>query len=102
MRWCCPRGHGCNAPGTEEPCALDVCRAADPELREAALALERWAALERACEHRRNERELRFRRRAYERARDHALVAVALHGASATPAIAVRRARARERLRDSG
>ena len=61
-----------------------MCRSVEGELRDARLALERWTALQRACEHRRTDTERRFRRRAYERARDRALVAVAMHGTSAT------------------
>lgn len=84
MRACCPAAHGCNAPGGREACALDVCRAAAPQLSEAALALKRWDALRAAWE-RGSERDRRFRRRAYQRARDSALIAIALqlaaHGA---------------------
>ena len=42
-------------------------------------AVSRWRIFRKACEHRRNENERRFRRRAYERARDEALIALALH-----------------------
>jgi hypothetical protein len=79
MRWCCPRGHGCNAPGGSEPCALDVCRAVTDEVSDAGQALERWNALQRACAYRRTDSERRFRRRAYERSRDRALMALAMH-----------------------
>lgn len=82
MHDCCPRGHGCNAPDGSEPCALEVFRAASDELEEAELALERWTALDRACEHRGSNSERRFRKRAYERTRDRALVALALHGSA--------------------
>ena len=78
MRWCCPAGHGCNGQGEAEPCALDVCRAFESQIPEAVLAVRRWEELERACEHRRSDRERRFRRRAYERARDRALIALAM------------------------
>jgi hypothetical protein len=84
MRWCCPRAHGCNDPAGAEPCALDVCRAAAAEVSDAALALERWSALQRACERPRSDSERRFRQRAYERSRDRALVALALHGRCAS------------------
>jgi hypothetical protein len=79
MRWCCPPGHGCNSPDGSEPCALEVFRAASADDPDARLALERWDALQRACEHRRNDNERRFRRRAFERARDQALIGRALH-----------------------
>jgi hypothetical protein len=78
MRWCCPPGHGCNGQGDDEPCALDVCRAFENRIPEALLAVRRWEELERACEHRRSDRERRFRRRAYERVRDRALIALAM------------------------
>jgi hypothetical protein len=79
MASCCPHGHGCNAPGGAEPCALDLFRTAAADSTDAALALKRWGALERACANRRTEGERRFRRRAYERARDRALMTLALH-----------------------
>jgi hypothetical protein len=79
MRWCCPPRLGCNRQGEAEPCALELCEAARDDFPEAALALLRWEELQRACEHRRSDRERRFRRRAYERARDRALIALAMH-----------------------
>lgn len=42
------------------------------------MAVNRWEELERVCEARRSDRERRFRRRAYERARDQALIALAM------------------------
>ena len=78
IRFCCPAGHGCNAPDGDEPCALDLCRAAAGREHDAAIALERWSIFQRACEQRRGESEQRFRRRAFERARDQALIALAL------------------------
>jgi hypothetical protein len=72
MALCCPPGRGCNAPGGEEPCALSLCRAAAGE-EEAALALDRWGAFENC-----RDRERRFRRRAFERARDRALITLAM------------------------
>ncbi|HLJ04480.1 MAG TPA: hypothetical protein VKT31_13625 [Solirubrobacteraceae bacterium] len=81
MRACCPAAHGCNAQGGREACALDVCRAAAPQLREAALALKRWDALQAAWDGD-SERERRFQRRAYQRARDSALIAIALEPAA--------------------
>jgi hypothetical protein len=73
MALCCPPGHGCNAPGGEEPCALALCEAAARDEDDAALALDRWGALESA-----GNRERRFRRRAFERARDRALITLAM------------------------
>jgi hypothetical protein len=81
MRWCCPPRHGCNRQGSEEPCALELCRGSRDDLPEAATALLRWDELQRTCEVRRSDRERRFRRRAYERARDRALIALAMHTA---------------------
>jgi hypothetical protein len=74
MALCCPPGHGCNAPGGDEPCALVLCRAAAPDEEDAALALSRWGDFEAASE----QRERRFRRRAFERARDRALIGLAM------------------------
>jgi hypothetical protein len=74
MAQCCPPGHGCNAPGGGEPCALALCRAAAEDEKDAAIALSRWGAFEAASEQ--NER--RFRRRAFERARDRALIGLAM------------------------
>jgi hypothetical protein len=82
MYWCCPPGHGCNDPGSGEPCALDLLRAAAPHEPDAAAALARWAILERACQRRRGGGERRFRRRAFERVRDEALVAMAMRDAA--------------------
>src|SRR5437764_4620595 len=74
MALCCPPGHGCNAPGGEEPCALALCQAAAQEEEDAALALSRWGDFEAAAE----QGERRFRRRAFERARDRALISLAM------------------------
>ena len=74
MALCCPPGHGCNAPGGNEPCALALCRAAQDE-EDAALALSRWGAFEEAAQG-----ERRFRRRAFVRARDQALITLAMTG----------------------
>ena len=82
MAPCCPPGHGCNAPGGGEPCALALCRAAAREEEDAALAVARWGALEAAAEQNRGEGERRFRRRAFERARDRALIALAMRRSS--------------------
>ena len=54
---------------------LTLC-AADQQHPEAALALSRWEELQEVGS--RQKRELRFRRRAFERARDSALVAMAM------------------------
>jgi hypothetical protein len=78
MALCCPPGHGCNAPGGDELCALALCRAAAQEEEDAALALSRWGALESAAEENCGDGERRFRRRAFERARDRALIALAM------------------------
>jgi hypothetical protein len=78
MALCCPPGHGCNAPGGGEPCALALCRDAAQKEEDAALALERWGALEAASEKSSRDGERRFRRRAFERARDRALISLAM------------------------
>jgi hypothetical protein len=78
VRPCCPPGRGCNADGGAETCALELCRAAAAEHKDAALALKRWSTLVAARERGRGDREFRFRRRAFERARDRALIALAL------------------------
>jgi hypothetical protein len=79
MHACCPPGHGCNDPRGLEPCALEVCREAAAEERDAALALARWAQWRRSRLEEHGGRARRFSRRAYERARDSALVGLALH-----------------------
>jgi hypothetical protein len=86
MRACCPPGHGCNADGGAETCALELCRAAASSQKDAALAIKRWSALELAQARSRGERECRFRRRAFERARDRALIALAMQPADAEAA----------------
>src|SRR6478672_4017267 len=78
MRSCCPPGRGCNAPGGGEPCALELCREAVAQEPCAALAVSRWGAWLRASELGGTKRERRFRLRGYERARDRALVSLAL------------------------
>lgn len=57
---------------------LAICRVAAPRDQTAALALARWSALQAACTPRHSPRERRFRRRAFERARDQALITFAL------------------------
>jgi hypothetical protein len=64
---------------------LELCRDAAEHDRDAAKAAARWTALERAHERGRSEGELRFRRRAFERARDRALIGLALSPDGATP-----------------
>jgi hypothetical protein len=94
MAPCCPPGHGCNAPGGNEPCALALCRAAAQDEEDAALALTRWGAFEAASE----QTERRFRRRAFERARDRALIGLAMTRSDRVTA-AVRRVSRRSRSR---
>jgi hypothetical protein len=77
MASCCPPGRGCNAPGRNEACALTLCRAVADEEADAALALSRWDELQRGAEQQ-PRAERRFRRRAFERARDRALRALAM------------------------
>lgn len=82
MQSCCPSGRGCNASDDEEPCALSLCRSAVAEGGYASLALERWRELQKARRLHRGDRERRFRRRAFERARDRALIALAMNRAA--------------------
>src|SRR5947207_14715290 len=77
MKACCPPGRGCNSPRGDERCALDLCRAAAGHERDAALALAYWCELQSLPE-RGAGPERRFRRRAFERARDRALRALAM------------------------
>jgi hypothetical protein len=56
-------------------CALTLC-SVDKQEPDAALALARWEELQRTAAEERRER--RFRRRAFERARDRALQALAM------------------------
>jgi hypothetical protein len=78
MKYCCPPGHGCNAPEGDEPCALSLCGTAAAEDEDAATAVERWREWQEACEPAHSDGERRFRRRAFQRARDQALIALAL------------------------
>jgi hypothetical protein len=75
MAECCPPGRGCNSPNGDEVCALTLCSVEKHE-PDAALALARWEELQRTAAEERGER--RFRRRAFERARDRALQALAM------------------------
>ncbi len=81
MRACCSPGHGCNSPHGTEACALELLSATAEELEESALALSRWQVFQRAREQHCTARERRFHRRAYERVRDEALIAIAIRHA---------------------
>src|SRR5947209_11676425 len=106
MRPCCPAGRGCNAADRNEACAVALCRAFAADERAAALAVERWELLQDAYQHQPGgDGELRFRRRAFERSRDRALVAIAMRsGRSLIEWQAKRRRRIsrRARLRQTG
>src|SRR5436305_4819113 len=78
MHVCCPPGRGCNAHEQSESCALTLLRPVASELREAAVALARWQALQDGLKAGSGHGERRFRQRCYERARENALVALAL------------------------
>jgi hypothetical protein len=78
MRHCCPEGHGCNAPDGDEACALSLCGRAAAQDPDAATALARWREWQEACQPAHSESERRFRRRAFQRARDRALIGLAL------------------------
>jgi hypothetical protein len=95
MRICCPVGRGCNAQGAAEPCLLELCRSAATDEPDAALAALRWREWQRAREGRAGRSERRFRLRAYERARDRALVGLLMRalGAAAGSSSAPGRAR---------
>ena len=62
---------------------MALCDAAAAEEREAALALDRWRSLQEASNQHCGEAERRFRRRAFERARDRALITLAMRGFAA-------------------
>lgn len=76
MAECCPPGRGCNSLRGDEACALTLCRL-DKQQPDAARALARWEELQRLDADDRSA-ERRFRRRAFERARDRALQALAM------------------------
>jgi hypothetical protein len=80
MKYCCPPGEGCNDPSGTGRCALSLCRAVARADEDAARALERWGALQMAAHQHQGRRELRFRRRAFQRARDRALLRLAMKG----------------------
>ena len=73
-------------------CALSHCSSVAEEEPAAALALRRLSELQQVPEHEDNG-EWRFRRRAFERARDRALVAIAMH---IKPAMLMRKSASRE------
>jgi hypothetical protein len=75
---CCPAGRGCNAPFGGQACALALIESAAAQLKEAALALSRWHALQECRDSGAGRNERRFRQRSYERARDDAVIALAL------------------------
>ncbi len=106
MKACCPPNRGCNAHEGGQPCVLTIFRATSATMEEARLAVERWEALE-ATEQRdeAGAGERRFRRRAYERAREHALTAVAMDLAAEAPVgepVVRRRSRRRRTARAGG
>jgi hypothetical protein len=77
MAACCPHGRGCNARDGAELCALEVLEAA-PWLGDVSLALARWQAFQECRERDASMRERRFLQRSCRRARDSALIALAL------------------------
>jgi hypothetical protein len=81
VRACCPGSCGCNDPDGGGLCALEILRATEDE-PEVDLALERWKAFESALQKHCRPSELRFRRRAYLRARDRALIVLAMRDLS--------------------
>jgi hypothetical protein len=85
MQPCCPKRLGCNRPARDQACALDVLRAVAGVVPEAAEALSRWQILRGAPSRAWPDNERRFRRRAYERARDRALAVLALTAAEHVP-----------------
>jgi hypothetical protein len=97
MAWCCPPARGCNSAEHDEPCAVALLRAVAEEEPKAQVALERWDELERVRDERKATR--RFRRRAYARARERALVALAMRTEPQDGAAAPRRRGAGFRLR---
>ena len=96
MRPCCPVNRGCNAHGGDQPCVLTLFRAAAATSEEARVAIERWETFESIDRQDVGAAERRFRRRAYVRARDQALTAVAMdRSLRPPPEPTVRRRRAR-------
>jgi hypothetical protein len=79
MHPCCPAGRGCNSADRDEACVLTLFRAFAADEPAAALALARWEVFEDACRHHPvSDGEQRFRRRAYERARERALAGITM------------------------
>ena len=97
MRACCPANRGCNAHDAGQPCVLTLFQATAATTEEAQIALERWETFESADREGAGAAERRFRRRAYERARDEALTALALERTPrlSPPEPAIRRRRKR-------
>lgn len=78
MKYCCPPAQGCNDPNGADCCALTLCREAADDEDDAAVALERWSAWRESCSEHHPRGERRFRRRAFQRARDRALRRLAM------------------------
>jgi len=90
---CCPPNRGCNSPERNQPCVLELCRQASGEEPEIALAVTRWNDLREALERGCGNREARFRRRTFERARSDALWALLMHAPAQAPKRGGRRRR---------
>jgi len=90
---CCPPNRGCNSPERDQPCVLELCRAASGEEPEIALAVARWNDLREALERGCGNREARFRRRTFERARSDALWALLMQAPAQAPKRGGRRRR---------
>src|SRR5690349_19978826 len=75
---CCPAGLGCNSPDPEAGCALERIVEVAADMEQARRALARWDLFVRVSDRPPGDGERRFRRRAYARARDAALIAFAL------------------------
>src|SRR4051794_22893946 len=78
MSICCPPRLGCNAPSHDQPCVLDLCRAVAEREPPAATALDRWESWQDAIVADSPRAESRFRRRAYERAREGAMAVLVM------------------------
>jgi hypothetical protein len=81
MPVCCPQRRGCNSSVRLEPCILELCRRTAGVEPLAATAVARWEVWQ-AASRSASKQERRFRRRAYERARDDELVALLMHAQS--------------------
>jgi hypothetical protein len=71
---------------------VTLCRAAASQEDDAAVAVERWQALEASAE---GDGQRRFRRRAFERARDRALIGLAMSARAVPIVSAVKKVSAR-------